>query len=73
LTGTTGDSSGNISFGFNREGAILFPEVEINYDMYPPKMIPGFHVAVKTTAKSDRHARLLLSAMGVPFYGKLVD
>lgn len=31
--GTTGDSSGNISFGFTREGAILFPEVEINYDV----------------------------------------
>ncbi|CZR58996.1 probable 50S ribosomal protein L5 [Phialocephala subalpina] len=73
IKGTTGDSSGNISWGFNREGAILFPEVEINYDMYPPKMIPGFHVTVKTSATSDRHARLLLSAMGVPFYGKLVD
>ena len=31
--GTTGDSSGNISFGFDREGAILFPEVEVNYDV----------------------------------------
>lgn len=41
--------------------------------MYPPRMIPGFHVTVKTTATSDRHARLLLSALGVPFYGKLVD
>jgi large subunit ribosomal protein L5 len=41
--------------------------------MYPPKLIPGFHVTVKTTATSDRHARMLLSALGVPFYGKLVD
>ncbi|KAH6684520.1 ribosomal protein L5 domain-containing protein [Halenospora varia] len=73
VQGTTGDSSGNITFGFNREGAILFPEVEINYDMYPPKMIPGFHVTIHTSAQSDRHARLLLSAMGVPFTGKLVD
>ncbi|PMD28430.1 ribosomal protein L5 [Hyaloscypha hepaticicola] len=73
IAGTTGDSSGNISFGFTREGAILFPEVEINYDMYPPKMIPGFHVTIKTTATSDRHARMLLTALGVPFYGKLID
>ncbi|KAH7393157.1 ribosomal protein L5 domain-containing protein [Cadophora sp. MPI-SDFR-AT-0126] len=73
VKGSTGDSSGNISWGFSREGAILFPEVEINYDMYPPKLIPGFHVTVKTSATSDRHARLLMSAMGVPFYGKLID
>ncbi|KAK2628671.1 hypothetical protein QTJ16_001774 [Diplocarpon rosae] len=71
--GSTGDNSGNITWGFSRDGAILFPEVEINYDMYPPKLIPGFHVTVKTTATSDRHARLLLSAMGVPFYGEFVD
>ncbi len=32
-SGTTGDSGGNISWGFSREGAILFPEVEINYDV----------------------------------------
>jgi large subunit ribosomal protein L5 len=44
-----------------------------NKQMYPPKMIPGFHVLCKTTATSDRHARLLLSALGVPFYGKYVD
>lgn len=28
---------------------------------------------VKTTATSDRHARLLLSSLGVPFAGKYVD
>lgn len=32
-TGSTGDSAGNITWGFTREGAILFPEVEINYDV----------------------------------------
>jgi hypothetical protein len=37
--GTTGDSSGNISWGFSREGAILFPEVEINYDVGSPDAI----------------------------------
>ncbi len=33
IKGSTGDSSGNITFGFNRDGAILFPEVEVNYDV----------------------------------------
>lgn len=33
IKGSTGDGAGNISFGFNREGAILFPEVEVNYDV----------------------------------------
>jgi len=36
-------------------------------------MIPGFHVTIQTSATSDRHARLLLGSLGVPFYGKLVD
>lgn len=38
---------------------------------YPPKMIPGCHILVKTTANTDREARLLLSSLGMPFYGKL--
>ena len=33
ILGTTGDNSGNLSFGFEREGAILFPEVAVNYDV----------------------------------------
>ena len=33
VQGSTGDSAGNLSFGFDREGAILFPEVEVNYDV----------------------------------------
>lgn len=64
---TTGDKSGNLAWGFSPEGVILFPEVQVNYDMYPPKMIPGFHVLVKTTATSDRQAKLLLAGLGVPF------
>jgi len=73
VKGSSGDSSGNITFGFGKEEVAFFPEVEVNYDMYPPKMIPGFHVTIKTTAESDRRARLLLAALGVPFYGKYVD
>lgn len=40
---------------------------------YPPKMIPGCHITLHTTAKTDKDARLLLSAMGIPFYGKIVN
>ena len=31
--GTTGDSSGNLSWGFNPEDMALFPEVEVNTDV----------------------------------------
>lgn len=33
VEGTTGDNNGNISFGFDRDSASLFPEVEVNYDV----------------------------------------
>ena len=37
---TTGDSSGNLSFGLEPDAVAMFPEIEVNYDAYPPKMIP---------------------------------
>ena len=40
---------------------------------YPPKMIPEIDIIVCTTATNDKDARLLLSSMGVPFYGKHVN
>ena len=70
---TTGDNSGNLSFGFEPEDNSTFPEIENNYDAYPPKKIPGLHVTVHTTARADKDARLLLEAFGIPFYGKIVD
>ncbi|KAI5781472.1 ribosomal protein L5 domain-containing protein [Geopyxis carbonaria] len=73
VKGSSGDSSGNISFGFTPDQVTLFPEIEVNYDMYPPKMIPGIHVTVHTSATNDKDARKLLQAFGVPFYGKIVD
>ncbi|KAE8355502.1 ribosomal protein L5 domain-containing protein [Aspergillus coremiiformis] len=73
VKGSSGDSSGNITFGLEPENVALFPEIEVNYDMYPPKMIPGCHITVHTSAKTDKDARLLLSAMGIPFYGKIVN
>ncbi|KAL4942641.1 hypothetical protein BDV06DRAFT_191710 [Aspergillus oleicola] len=73
VKGSSGDSSGNITLGLEPEQVALFPEIEINYDMYPPKMIPGCHITFHTTATTDKDARLLLSALGVPFHGKLID
>ncbi|KAF2457229.1 ribosomal protein L5 domain-containing protein [Lineolata rhizophorae] len=73
IKGTSGDSYGNITFGLTPEEVAMFPEIEVNYDMYPAKMIPGAHVTIKTSAVTDRDARMLLRSMGVPFYGKLVD
>lgn len=40
---------------------------------YPPKMIPGCHVMIHTTANTDQDARLLLTQIGIPFYGKIVN
>jgi large subunit ribosomal protein L5 len=34
VKGTTGDSSGNLSFGLPPDVVGLFPEIEVNYDMY---------------------------------------
>ncbi|KAK2766010.1 hypothetical protein FQN54_007525 [Arachnomyces sp. PD_36] len=73
VKGSTGDSSGNLSFGLPPDVVGLFPEIEVNYDMYPPRMIPGCHITVHTTGRADKDARLLLNSLGVPFYGKNVD
>ncbi|KAF7845920.1 hypothetical protein BT93_L0038 [Corymbia citriodora subsp. variegata] len=73
VKGSSGDSSGNLGFGLRKEDIALFPEVEVNYDAYPPRMIPGCHVIVHTTATNDRDARLLLTAIGLPFYGKQIN
>ncbi|KAK4204267.1 putative mitochondrial LSU ribosomal protein L7 precursor [Triangularia verruculosa] len=71
IKASTGDSSGNLAWGFTPEELKLFPEMEVNMGMYPPKMVPGCRVYVKTTATSDRQARLLLQSMGLPFYGEV--
>lgn len=33
VSGTSGDSNGNISFGLSRDAVAFYPEVEVNYDM----------------------------------------
>ncbi|KAF2721330.1 ribosomal protein L5 [Polychaeton citri CBS 116435] len=73
VKGSSGDSSGNIAFGLTGEEVATFPEIEVNYDMYPPKMIPGCHIIVHTSATNDKDARMLLSSIGIPFYGKLIN
>ncbi|KAF1957656.1 ribosomal protein L5 [Byssothecium circinans] len=73
VPGSSGDGSGNMSFGLTPDQVALFPEVEVNYDAYPPKMIPGCHITIKTDATNNKDARLLLQAIGLPFYGKLND
>ncbi|KAF1833251.1 ribosomal protein L5 [Decorospora gaudefroyi] len=73
VPGSSGDGHGNMSFGLTPDQVALFPEIEINYDSYPPKMIPGCHITIQTDATSNKDARLLLQAIGLPFYGKLND
>jgi large subunit ribosomal protein L5 len=40
---------------------------------YPPKMIPGCHIIIHTSARDDQDARMLLGAVGFPFYGKFIN
>ncbi|KAI5285671.1 hypothetical protein KEM52_002338 [Ascosphaera acerosa] len=69
---SSGDGSGNITFGLEPKMVALFPEIEANYDMYPAEMIPGCHITIHTSASADRDARLLLTHFGLPFYGEWV-
>lgn len=73
VSGGSGDNNGNLAFGFGPEIVGTFPEIEINYDAYPSKMIPGISILICTTATNDKEARLLLSSLGVPFFGKHVN
>ncbi|KAH8725407.1 ribosomal protein L5 domain-containing protein [Phaeosphaeriaceae sp. PMI808] len=73
VPGSSGDGHGNIHFGLTPDQLALFPEIEVNYDAYPPKMIPGCHISIQTDATSNKDARLLMQAIGLPFYGKLND
>lgn len=73
VNGGSGDDTGNVTFGLSSDAVATFPEVEVNIDSYPPKMIPGCHVTIQTSATNDRDARMLCTAIGIPFDGKLVD
>ncbi|PFH57365.1 hypothetical protein XA68_15154 [Ophiocordyceps unilateralis] len=73
VRGTSGDGSGNLALGMKPEWMMYFPEIEYNYDMYPEKLVPGCHIIIHTSATSDRQGRLLLQALGFPFFGKVTD
>lgn len=66
ISNTSGDSSGNISFGLEPEDVKFFPEIENFQELYPNLF--GFNITLKTTARTDEQARTLLSALGFPFY-----
>jgi len=55
------------------EMVALFPEIQVNYDMYPPHYLPGCHLTIHTSARNDKDARVLLSSIGIPFHGKFVN
>lgn len=44
IDATSGDESGNISFGFDAPEVALFPEVEVNYDSKSDVLAPGTSV-----------------------------
>jgi len=57
------DGRGNYSLGVREQ--IIFPE--INYDDI--QQVRGLDVTITTSAKTDDHARALLTAIGMPFAG----
>ncbi|KAI8977344.1 ribosomal protein L5 domain-containing protein [Mycotypha africana] len=61
----SGDSNGNLAFGFPPSALALFPEIEGSFDVYPK--MTGFDVILCTTAYTNTEGRLLLSALNVPF------
>ncbi|KAJ2902395.1 54S ribosomal protein L7 [Zalerion maritima] len=68
---TTGDKNGNIQLGLRPQWLAYFPEIAVNYDMYPVTMIPGLRISINTTGKTNRQARLLMMALGLPLTGRL--
>ncbi|KAK2021789.1 ribosomal L5P family protein [Colletotrichum zoysiae] len=73
VNASTGDGNGGLALGLKPDDLAWFPELQVNWDMYPARLIPGCHIFIQTTATSNRQARLLLQALGLPFYGKFKD
>jgi large subunit ribosomal protein L5 len=71
VSGSSGDLTGNITFGLTPEQFALYPEIQFNYGHYPPSMLPGCHITMHTTAKTTKEGRLLLMALGIPFDGEI--
>lgn len=67
ISNTAGDSNGNIVFSLTPDDLRLFPEIEGNLELWPQSF--GVDVFFRTSAQTDREARTLLSAFGLPFQG----
>jgi ribosomal protein L5 len=50
VPGSAGDGSGNLSWGLDADQLALFPEIQSNYDAYPPK-VSYFPVARDTLVR----------------------
>ncbi|MBL8385851.1 MAG: 50S ribosomal protein L5 [Burkholderiales bacterium] len=61
ISGRSFDGRGNYNIGVKEQ--IIFPEIE--YDKIDA--IRGMNISITTTAKTDEHARALLSAFRFPF------
>lgn len=57
VKGSSGDSSGNLAFGLTSEDVALFPEIEVNYDMY---------VSPLSSPRSPDRGSLLTCSVQVP-------
>ena len=57
------DGRGNYNLGLKEQ--TVFPEIK--YDKVDSSNIRGMDIAIVTTAKSDKEARELLEALGMPF------
>lgn len=68
LKNRSGDGYGNIAFGLTDKQMRLFPELEANPDLWPKTF--GMHVVINTSAGRNSEARVLLSGLGLPFFGK---
>ncbi|ODV85260.1 hypothetical protein CANARDRAFT_164412 [[Candida] arabinofermentans NRRL YB-2248] len=67
ISNRAGDRYGNIAFGLKPEHIIFFPEIEQSQDSWPVTF--GMDVTLHTSAQIDAEARVLLSALGLPFTG----
>jgi large subunit ribosomal protein L5 len=62
LSGKSFDGKGNYAFGIKEQ--IIFPEIDFD----KIDNIRGMDIIVCTTAKTDKDAKALLSALNFPFY-----
>jgi len=69
IPGRSGDDNGNVGFRVDKDVVMNWPEIALNYDAYPPNMIPTVQVSLVTTCKEDKDMRLFVSSLGFPFKG----